>query len=643
VSAKEKGAKGVGSVVVSSDKATKLVETAKAESTASTTSGTTCTKAQHTISGTVKVSQKATDDVTISGGGKSTTSGPKGKYSLTFDAGTTVTLAYALAFHTTVTRSVGPLTADVTENVNLPRNRWTVSGQLVWGGETPKEVRVTLSGLDKEQGKLTTSEFSFPTIPEGVRITLRVHTYIPELGCTPEEIVIDSLTANLTGQNFTYARKSLKISGTTKNGEANLADVTVTVTGKEPFITKSDGKYEFTELRSGEKYVVSADHKHFSFAPRTISSLVLNEVVDFTATRKQWSIKGKVLFADDAVKKVTVKLTSTALTEAQTTTTAADGAYAFTDLPSGGKYTVSIDTSTKYNITSRPAAVDELARDETGLDFGGAWKAFALLGNIADSVGNLPKCPVTLSGDQDDAMDTNGTGDYTFTVDAGGTYDVAPGPLWPYSFDYTSRGVDAIAARTVKNFIAAWAAPPSGQEKEVGEITYGMDASPCPKCRTRTILHPACPLRNTQASYDKCKELYGIIRARNSKFGTMVGVLVCDDAGATRYIGAHSGGDDDPAGWQTKATEKGFTVALYAAPSALRTTAGNALGSTAATGNNEVGRCAAPKLIQAANANGWTPLGMTEMALNLKGYTNEKTITSCKTCQSIVAQMLCNT
>src|ERR1041385_1836618 len=398
MSSTEIGAKGVGSVTTSSKQASEIVEKAKVESSGS--SGSVCAKPQFTINGTVKAMKSPINDVDISGGGKSTTSGPNGAYSLTFDQGTTVTLTYSLAGFKDEERTIGPLTTNVTENLSLQRKQYSLSGRLVFGSETAQSVRVELHGVgSKPLFKLTSDTFEFKGIPHGQEVRLTVYTDILHLNRTPAEIV-KVVTGNLTEQNFTYSAKGIKISGVVKDGEANLAGASVKLNGGDPFVTQGDGAYEFTGVKAGQRYVVSAEHKHFTFESTTLSGPSMDTAVNFAGKRTARSITGKVKFADDGLKKVTVKLATTAPSGNKTTTTGADGSYAFTGLDSGYKYTLSIDTNAaKYNVTSSPAAIDELSQDETGRDFDGAWRTYALSGNVKEQLKssqiNKPKIQLT--------------------------------------------------------------------------------------------------------------------------------------------------------------------------------------------------------------------------------------------------------
>lgn len=105
--------------------------------------------------------------------------------------------------------------------------------------------------------------------------------------------------------------------------------------------TESDGSYQFSRLRDGGNFTVSASKPHFTMAPpsQTFNNLKSDKVQNFTATATASAfhiISGKVTENGVGVSGVTVKLSGT---QSGLRTTDSNGNYSF-ELAGGGNYTV---------------------------------------------------------------------------------------------------------------------------------------------------------------------------------------------------------------------------------------------------------------------------------------------------------------
>lgn len=106
-------------------------------------------------------------------------------------------------------------------------------------------------------------------------------------------------------------------------------------------MTETDGSYEFSHLREGGTYTVSASKAHFSMAPpsQTFNNLAANQTLNFTATATNsafHTISGQITNNGTALAGVTVTLSGS---QPGLRTTDSNGNYSF-ELAAGGNYTV---------------------------------------------------------------------------------------------------------------------------------------------------------------------------------------------------------------------------------------------------------------------------------------------------------------
>ena len=106
-------------------------------------------------------------------------------------------------------------------------------------------------------------------------------------------------------------------------------------------VTESDGSYQFSRLRQGGSFTVTASKPHFTMAPssQNFSNLNSDQVLDFTATATGaafHTISGQVTENGVALANVTVTLSGS---QPGLRTTDSSGNYSF-ELASGGNYTV---------------------------------------------------------------------------------------------------------------------------------------------------------------------------------------------------------------------------------------------------------------------------------------------------------------
>src|SRR6185436_6192081 len=102
-------------------------------------------------------------------------------------------------------------------------------------------------------------------------------------------------------------------------------------------VTGSDGSYEFSHLREGGSYTVSAAKAHFTMAPpsQTFNNLTSNQTLNFTATASATAfhvVSGQITNNGTGLVGVTVTLSGS---QSGLRTTDANGNYSF-ELAAGG-------------------------------------------------------------------------------------------------------------------------------------------------------------------------------------------------------------------------------------------------------------------------------------------------------------------
>lgn len=147
---------------------------------------------------------------------------------------------------------------------------------------------------------------------------------------------------------------------------------------------------------------------------------------------------------------VTLTLTGTANA---TTTTAADGTYAFTGLPNGGTYTVTPSQPGRA-FTPIGTTFTAVTSNQTA-DFVGRI-VFQITGQIRDlNDTGVPGVTVTLSGSLSGAVTTDVLGFYAFpTLDVGGTYTVTPSK-GTFAFNPASQTFINLQQNQVAGFFVA--------------------------------------------------------------------------------------------------------------------------------------------------------------------------------------------
>jgi photosystem II stability/assembly factor-like uncharacterized protein len=171
-----------------------------------------------------------------------------------------------------------------------------------------------------------------------------------------DEVFISKLTMShiISGHVFSFG------GGSTEFGaEVVLSDATSLTS----VVTDSDGSYEFSHLREGGSFTVSASKPHFTMTPvsQSFNNLTSDQVVDFTTLTSDspfYTISGQITDNGNPLAGVTVTLSGS---QSGIRTTDSNGNYSF-ELIVGGNYTVTPSivgftfgpTSQTFNSLSGP-------------------------------------------------------------------------------------------------------------------------------------------------------------------------------------------------------------------------------------------------------------------------------------------------
>ena len=152
--------------------------------------------------------------------------------------------------------------------------------------------------------------------------------------------------------------------------------------------TESDGSYEFSHLREGGNFTVSASKPHFTMAPtsQTFNNLTSSQTVNFTATATNaafHTISGQITNNGAGLANVTVTLSGS---QSGLRTTDANGNYSF-ELAAGGNYTV---TPTIIGFTFAPLNLtfNNLSAPQTA-NFAGTRQSFVVTTTNNHGTGSL--------------------------------------------------------------------------------------------------------------------------------------------------------------------------------------------------------------------------------------------------------------
>jgi hypothetical protein len=399
------------------------------------------TGASYSISGTVKTASRAAiPGITITLNGPSTataTTDASGNFALT---------GLAMGSYTVTPSGGGYTFKPASRRVKITRAAITgqnFTGTTVISGSVTTSDGVAMPGvtmkLSGAKSARTTTDALGNYIFTGLNYgSYKVTPSKQNYTFTPANSTVILSSANGSGQDFTGEETTYSISGTVVTSPYTpIPGVTVTLIGAQALTATTDesGNYTFTGLANGS-YTITPNGTGYIFKP--VSRQVKIKSANITGqnfTGTTLSISGTVrTLAKASISGVTITLSGAA---DATTTTNASGAYTFTGLLKGS-YTVT-PSNTGYTFTPDSRAVEVTDTDIKGQDFAAAT---FISGSVKTADGTaLPGVTVTLfGGGSNVTATTNGSGNYTFTGLAKGSYTITPS-LTGYTFTPATRAI----------------------------------------------------------------------------------------------------------------------------------------------------------------------------------------------------------
>ncbi|HEY9403931.1 MAG TPA: carboxypeptidase regulatory-like domain-containing protein [Pyrinomonadaceae bacterium] len=222
------------------------------------------------------------------------------------------------------------------------------------------------------------------------------------LGFTPPSRTYNTLTGDTTA-NFTGELRKYTLSGRVidVNG-VGVGGVTLQLTGAHSRTTQTDstGNYSLVDVPATGSYTLTPSKTFYTFNPPSFNFFNLSNDfpnINFTARVQTHTISGLVLDSGgNGIGGVTVSLGGAHTASAITNGT---GSYAFTNLPAGSDYTVSV-SHTGYSFVPTSRAFTALGFNQTG-NFVGTLKGFQFeqLSYTAGEGSKSASVTVTRTGD----------------------------------------------------------------------------------------------------------------------------------------------------------------------------------------------------------------------------------------------------
>jgi inhibitor of cysteine peptidase len=399
--------------------------------------------ATYNISGQVTDNGSGLQNVTVSTGARSATTGADGRYSITgLTAGTYTVTPSRTGFTFTpesrtvtvgpnrtgvdfATTTVAPTTFSIGGTVRGANGAGLSSVSVQVGGvsaTTSATGAYSVSGLDAGTYTVTASRSGYTMSPASRSVTVG-----------PNQTGIDFSAALIQAPTYT-------ISGSVLVGGVGLAGVQISA-GSGSAVTTSGGGFSISGLSAGS-YTVTASRSGYTLSPasRTVAVGPSATGVNFTATLNTYAISGTIRLNGEGLSGVSVT------DGTRSVTTGASGQYTLSGVTSG-VYTVA-PSAAGYTFAPASRSVTVGASNQTGIDFTAASSTFRIAGRITANGASLSNVSVTVGGA---TVATDASGNYEVAGLAAGTYAVQPSRSG-YQFSPSTRTLTVGPDRTDANF-----------------------------------------------------------------------------------------------------------------------------------------------------------------------------------------------
>lgn len=212
---------------------------------------------------------------------------------------------------------------------------------------------------------------------------------------------------------------TVSISGSVKNGSALVPNVTVDLRNASNVILQTvvstGGNFTFSNLTSGQNYILTAAKATYTFTPVTLTNVTTNQTaVVINGTQPLYTVSGTVLNGATGVSGVTV--TATSGSTVLTAVSNASGVYSVAGLTAGLNFTVTA-AKTGFSYTPTSTVYNAIDANKT-LNFaqGAPVVYYTVSGTVLN--GSTPVSGVTVTA-------TSTTGTFTATTNSSGVYSIA--------------------------------------------------------------------------------------------------------------------------------------------------------------------------------------------------------------------------
>ncbi|MCD0465851.1 T9SS-translocated chitinase ChiA [Flavobacterium sp. ENC] len=211
---------------------------------------------------------------------------------------------------------------------------------------------------------------------------------------------------------------TVSISGSVKNGAALVPNVTVELRNASnavlQTVVSTGGNFTFSNLTSGQNYILTAAKSTYTFTPVTLTNVTTNQTaVVINGTQPLYTVSGTVLNGATGVSGVTV--TATSGSTVLTAVSNASGVYSVTGLTAGLNFTVTA-AKTGFSYTPTSTVYNAIDANKT-LNFaqGAPVVYYTVSGTVLN--GSTPVSGVTVTA-------TSTAGTFTATSNASGVYSI---------------------------------------------------------------------------------------------------------------------------------------------------------------------------------------------------------------------------
>lgn len=212
---------------------------------------------------------------------------------------------------------------------------------------------------------------------------------------------------------------TVSISGSVKNGSALVPNVTVDLRNASNVILQTivstGGNFTFSNLTSGQNYILTASKATYTFTPVTLTNVTANQTaIVINGTQPLYTVSGTVLNGTTGVSGVTV--TATSGSTVLTAISNANGVYSVAGLTAGLNFTVTA-AKTGFSYTPTSTVYNAIDANKT-LNFaqGAPIVYYTVSGTVLN--GTTPVSGVTVTA-------TSTTGTFTATTNSSGVYSIA--------------------------------------------------------------------------------------------------------------------------------------------------------------------------------------------------------------------------